>query len=341
MTVAITNAMLICSVGVGVPQAWASTRAGISRKAASGICDKHAEPVVMAFLPEDWFDECPVPIETTRVSARWHRLLFMLAEALRTQLPPAGAPAPFVILSVPIGDASQPNESAIVNTLSAMLALRLDFARTTILYGGRADGFRGLRMAIQLIKANPGATVIVGASDSCWDHRVLANLEKAGRLLTDTMFDGFTPGEGAACLTLSTVGHENTLCLVEAVGLALGPSHIDDEQPDKGETLSNAVEDLRAQFSPTKSALTVFAGFNGEQLWAKEWGVAALRHRDIIDVDPTLEHPSDGYGDLGSATVPALVAMAALALANENRESPAMVFASSDGPDSGCAWLST
>jgi 3-oxoacyl-[acyl-carrier-protein] synthase I len=294
----------------------------------------------MSLLPDDWFAECPVPIEDTRLTARWHRILFMLSQALNPLIADRQTPEPWIIASLPAGDRFAPESSSVCEIVSQMIGISLESKRFSVRYGGRADGFVGIGKAIDLIKENPLDEVIVGAADSFVDHRVLADLEQQGRLLTDGVFDGFTPGEGAAFMRLAANGHKEHICTINSLGFSVGPDHVGDTGPDRCETLANAFGNLRGRFVPQSPALTVFAGFNGEHLWAKEWGVAALRHRDIIDPEPMLEHPADGYGDLGTATATALVVMAAVALANQHRESPALVFASSDGPDSGCAWLS-
>jgi 3-oxoacyl-[acyl-carrier-protein] synthase-1 len=77
----------------------------------------------------------------------------------------------------------------------------------------------------------------------------------------------------------------------------------------------------------------VYASMNGEQHWAKEWGVAQLRSRDAFDPAHVLHHPADCTGDTGAACGPLMVGLAALGMAGGYRRSPCLVYASSDdGP---------
>ena len=48
---------VLCSIGSGTDQAWASARAGIARIGSSHVMDRHFEPIQMGLVPEDALGE--------------------------------------------------------------------------------------------------------------------------------------------------------------------------------------------------------------------------------------------------------------------------------------------
>ena len=47
----------------------------------------------------------------------------------------------------------------------------------------------------------------------------------------------------------------------------------------------------------------VYSSMNGENYFAKEFGVMIIRNRDTIAVDFDVLHPADCFGDIGAAVV--------------------------------------
>ena len=54
---------------------------------------------------------------------------------------------------------------------------------------------------------------------------------------------------------------------------------------------------------------------NGENYFAKEWGVSYIRNRSRFDADHGMHHPADCFGDTGAACGPLMVGLAALGIA--------------------------
>lgn len=75
---------------------------------------------------------------------------------------------------------------------------------------------------------------------------------------------------------------------------------------------------------------------NGEHFWSKEFGVAMVRHFKTRQKDISVVHPADCYGDLGCATSPVLLGLAAMDLWSEFKlckEEPGtnhLIYCSSD-----------
>jgi 3-oxoacyl-[acyl-carrier-protein] synthase-1 len=156
--------------------------------------------------------------------------------------------------------------------------------------------------------------------------------------------DGFIPSEGAAFVVLSTAhgpGDVRMAPVVTAVAGASDPGHLYGSAPARGEGLARALDGLRAQLpAGTPAVACTWAGLNGENFGAKEWGVAQLRHRDLFCASMQIEHPADCYGDLGAATGAMLLALADRTMRSGTRPGPALVWAASDREPVGCAYLS-
>nr|MBA3707732.1 hypothetical protein [Planctomycetota bacterium] len=152
--------------------------------------------------------------------------------------------------------------------------------------------------------------VLAGGVDSGIDADSLVALSRSGRAKSEHAPAGLVAGEGAAVVLIGRGGG----------GLA-EIRQVADDAPD----LTSAIASLMSDGArPTIGH--VYSSMNGERRWAIEWATAATRHRDIFTVDPRLDHPAQAYGDLGAASGPALVALAAL----DRRRGTSLVYASGD-----------
>ena len=75
---------------------------------------------------------------------------------------------------------------------------------------------------------------------------------------------------------------------------------------------------------------SVLCSLNGEQLGAKEWGVAVLRNHAGLDDVPVLVHPADCFGDMGAAMGPVLIGLSAIGMREEYLPGPSLVWCASD-----------
>lgn len=337
----------ICSIGIGVAQVWAAVRAGLSRSAASSIHDRFFEPLTMALLPDDALDAllAGVPEAGPTLTSRQRRMLAMARAALEETLAaaPPSAPCPVFLAWPEETNGASPSVSS-REWLEALLDPfeRLDASASQIFPLGRAAGFHALAAAGEFLRSGRGSQALVLGVDSFCDLRLLAGLDMEGRILSRRVSDSFVPGEGAACVALSSRARKDGLpgTALRGLGVAEDEGHRYAEAPGKGEGLTGAIERLRASMPPPSlPAEVIFAGLNGENFGAKEWGVANLRHRDLFSAQALIEHPADCFGDVGAATAPLLLALADASLLLGHREGPAFVWASSDRAPRGCAWL--
>ena len=199
-----------------------------------------------------------------------------------------------------------------------------------------------LRQAMRWLSEGVCRQVLVGGVDSLVDLYVLANLDREQRVRGDTVSDGLTPSEGAAMLLLTTT-HEAQRrgwpSLAKVLGAAMGqePGHLYADAPYKGEGLAATLAQVFEQVPQTDPVATVYASFNGERYWAREFSVARTRQSARFDASTTMEHPAEVFGDLGAAHGTSMLAMAAHALANDYRRGPCLVYASSDHADRAAA----
>ena len=128
---------------------------------------------------------------------------------------------------------------------------------------------------------------------------------------------------------------------LQGVGLGEEEGHRRSDKPYLGEGLSQAFEELFEK-APRNLGLiqTVFAGFNGEQFGAKEWGVAYARNQERFDETFQVEHPAEYIGDAGAALAPVMMAIGAFGLSQDMWGSPLILWASSDEADRGAALIS-
>jgi 3-oxoacyl-[acyl-carrier-protein] synthase-1 len=167
---------------------------------------------------------------------------------------------------------------------------------------------------------------------------VLGSLDLEGRIRNEINNDGFSPSEGAGFMLLcsaETAQRAGIRPLVQVLGAASGleAGHLYAEDSYLGEGLAAAFASLFAAAPPPAPIATVYASFNGEHYWAREWGVARMRWARYFEADHAMEHPAEVFGDLGAAHGAVMTAMAAQSVRQGVCRSPCLVYASSDHAD--------
>jgi len=340
----------LCSVGLGVRQVYASVKAGIARIAESSVHDRSVEPIRLSLVPDDVLDSLPPELESQSLTPRYRRMIRLASPALRQAaagLPEGQNPLPVSPLPVFLGlpedhQGRKPTEgSALLAAIAGQAGVTVDEKHSQVFPRGRAAALLALDAGIRQLIEGRATSVLVGGVDSFLDLRTLAELDFEQRILGARSSDGFIPGEGAAFVRLTAArAAARGQVVVLATGTARDPGHLYSEQPGRGEGLAQALAKMFAGLrAPAGPIETTYASFNGENWCAKEWGVARLRHSERFSAAGPLEHPADCYGDTGAAAGALLLALAARALAGEDRVGPALVFASSDREDRACALL--
>lgn len=344
MTAIVGASHVLCAIGSGTDQVWASARAGIARIGSSPVEDRYFEPIQMGLVPEPALGPLTPEIDTLPLPARARRILRLAAPSFQAVAAGMTGPVPLYIGLPQLSGDDARWMRHVPAYLQMLTGIAIDRAGSVILPLGRAAGLVALERALHVVTEDPAATVIVGGVDSLFDVDLLVALEREGRILGPTVMDGFIPGEGAAFFRLAGSASDATLprraVAIGAVASVADPGHRYGDAPARGEGLAAALTDLRGRWPGRAAIATTFAGFNGESFDAKLWGVARLRHNDFFADGMAIEHPADKFGDAGAAMGAILVALAARSLTTGSRQGPALVWAASDREARACAVLS-
>lgn len=343
MTAVIGASHVLCSIGSGTEQVWAAARAGIGRIFNSHVMDRAFDPIQMGLVPEDALGELDPDIEKLPLPSRARRMLRLAAPSFQAVAGHVERPVP-VFLGLPeLSDVEAPWLKHLPAYLQKLTGVTVDRERSVVVPKGRASALLALERALELLRAEPSATAVVGGVDTYLDLRLLATLDAEQRILGPRVMDGFIPGEGAAFYALSGEGASNAQdvrsVVVHGAASSVDPGHRYGTEPARGEGLAAALDSLRRQSPPAAPIGTTFAGFNGESFDAKLWGVARLRHHDFFSKEMLIDHPADKFGDAGAAMGAILMTLAAKSLATATRPGPALVWAASDREARACAVL--
>lgn len=331
---------MITSVGAHSKMSCMSVRAGVSGYKTSDISTRNGENITMALIPDDVFSQIKLSEEIDQgqyYNEQYDHIIKMAVIALREVLnnPHIKETVP-LLLAMP--DGAYPFESIpsslILKNLAGQSDLLIDRDQTRSLYAGRAGGLLQVDLAIRYLYEQNKDLVVIGGSDSYIFEPLIAMLDEAGRLLTASNNDGFAPGEGAAFLLLTAdpnkaITRNGHIIAIHAPGISEEPGNILSEEPYKGDGLDESFNNSLANFTGP-SISSIYSSMNGERYWAKEFGVAYIRNQQYILNEFDHQHPADCWGDLGSATGPALVILAANQLFAQSGPGSYLVYSSSD-----------
>ncbi|MDL1968311.1 MAG: hypothetical protein LWW97_07110 [Deltaproteobacteria bacterium] len=337
---AILGIGMMTAVGIGAKQTAASVRAGISRFSETAIHDKRFEPFVMSILP----DEVLPPLEPevdkiVGITARQSRMLRLAAPALQEALEdaPAIENIPLYLgVPEPLPNRPKPVDDPFLEHLSAQSGVHFNVAESKLFPQGHAAGLFAIEEAMQCLASGTSQFVILGGVDTFLDLYLLGSLDMENRILGTNTMDGFIPGEGAGFLLLglpdkSGVLGKEPIAKIQAIGTGYEKGHRYSEEIYQGNGLTEA---FQAMFSSDNGSVgkirTVYAGLNGENFGAKEWGVASMRNRDHFDENFRFEHPVDCFGDPGAALGTIMTGLSAIGIAKKVIDSPCLVWCSSD-----------
>lgn len=325
---------MVTSVGLNAGQTAASVRAGLSGASESAVRDQHFDPMVLCTLPDDALAPLADGIGTTAL--RQTRMLRLGAPALQEALGNIQNTESIPLL-LGVGEkgpeGASPVSSSFIEQLTLQAQRPLLIARSRIIDSGRASGLIAIKEAMALLGSGV-PHVLAGGIDTYLDLRLLATLDREGRILGPRRMDGFIPGEGAAFVLLSkasaSAGETARICNA-ALGYEEG--HIYSDAPYRGDGLAATLAELFDGAGAKPKIASVFAGFNGESFNAKEWGVAFLRNGSRFEERHAMAHPVDCIGDTGAALGPIMVCLAAIGQRKGYVSGPSLIWCASDyGP---------
>src|SRR6266498_2826429 len=288
---------MISAVGLSAAETAASVRAGTARFIETSMLDKRFETFVLAEVPEEGLPDLAEPLAAAGLTAREARMLRLATPALKEclQALPAGASPPALMLALPETETTKPLDGpAFLGWLAQQVGPVFDLKQSAVSLRGRAAGLQGIGRAADLLRSGAARFAIAGGIDTYRDLYVLGTLDMEQRVKSTANLDGFIPGEGAAFLLLASRGAAPGLAALSVVSQAV-------EQLIQGGGVAGSIEE-------------VYSSMNGENHWAKEWGVARIRQNGTFSAEHGMHHPADCCGDTGAACGPLLVGLAALGI---------------------------
>ena len=313
-----------------------------ARRKGMRILDEYknraCKPITMATVPDAALPEFTGELETSEdIDIPIGRMLLMASVALEETMAfyPGKQPLP-LILAGPTAYAGQevPFSHAFIDQLAVQTEIEFDRANSRLIATGRSGVLAGIDIAMKYLNLGTDDYVLVGGVDSYQDHDLLLQLDEQGRIKTEDALDGFIPGEAAGFLLLT-----NKLELAQnfgkfkvslsAPGLANEPGHLYSDETYTGSGLADAMR-LAISHGDGQAIQTVYSGMNGENFWAKEYGVAMLRNKDALAEIVSHEHPVDCFGDIGAAMGAVLIGVAGISMARSGKPQHGLVYCSSD-----------
>lgn len=345
--IVIASAGVVTPIGLSLAETAAAARARVARLHEIDWMDRRFQPFIVGTVPDEGLPDLAPPLAEQPLQFREARMLRLAHVALEEAMAPLQGQRGRVplLLGLPEQHTTQPLQPRkFLERLDQQLPGLLDLGRSLAVPRGRAAGLMALREASTRLQRGDSPYLLVGGVDTLVDLYVLGTLDLQGRVRNEVNSDGFSPSEGAAFLLLcqaSTARNHGLQPLATLLGAAQGqePGHLYADQPYLGEGLAGAFATLLAEAPPPQPIASVYASFNGERYWAREFGVARLRQSASFEPDHQMEHPAECFGDLGSAHGPALAALAAHGLRHGYRPAPCLVYASSDHGDRAASLL--
>lgn len=340
---------MITSVGANTAMTTASINAGISAYNETKYENENGQPLTMALISNDIFhfieEETGLRLDQgRRYNARHDRMTTMAAIAIQEAIASLETDnAVPLIMAQPEYRFDQTNLSSLTENLTTVASPWVNSELCRSLYSGRAGGIEAINIVFDYLYDSHHDYFIVGASDSYLDDGRLRELDQAARLLHLNASNGFAPGEGAGYLVLTrnpalALVNEGNIVVLSQPGIAEEQGHLTSEQPYRGDGLDQAFKKALTAHQQNDIS-TIFCSLNGEHHWAKELGVAQMRNKQAFTEQVTVNHPAEYFGDLGAATAPVLIGLAAENLWSNQQEHKQLVYSSSDSAKRGAIVL--
>lgn len=320
-------------VGLRAPASAAAVRAGICRHALHPtLRDGAGDPLRVALDGRLDPQQRGTP-----------RLVALAASALRECLGPL-APLGSVPLSLWVGlpeerpGFTQADGDGITGALGAELQRSARPEEVTSVPLGHAAGLVALALALRALDAGHAQACVVGGVDGYLHAATLDWLDESGRLATGTSRGGLVPGEAASFVVVTTsatarVWRLPALVSIGAVATAVEPNTLASGRVCTGQALTAAIASATLGLRlPQEKIATTYCDLNGERHRTEEFLYVPLRlPAPFVDAN-RYEAPADAWGDVGAASGPLqLVLAAASGLRGHARGPHVLAWASSDG----------
>jgi 3-oxoacyl-[acyl-carrier-protein] synthase-1 len=325
---------MITPLGPNVATTVAAVNAGISASTLSEYDTDDGEPITMARVPDEVFEHIKYEFEEGNnvFNHRDGRMIRMAIAALRESVAAVNTlDATPLIMAVPADQIQDKGYTPFIPALARNLKPWIELPLTRRISTGRAASIEAIHFAFQYLMNQPQDYILILGVDSYDDDTVINQYKN--RLLSRSSADSFAPGEGACALLLTrhierAEQKNGSVIALNPPSMAEEDGHLFSDKPYRGDGLDRAFKGALTSH-PTNSIQSIYSSMNGENHWAKEYGVAYLRNKEKFIEKIKIDHPADCYGDLGVATSAALIIAAAKNLQRTNT-TKSLVYSSSD-----------
>lgn len=327
---------MVTPVGGNVAMTAAAVEVGISAYKSSNFTTANDEKITMARVPDEMIGVFQGEIDYgSRFNPRHDRVIriaiLALQQACKQHTTEYAVP---LLLAMPEIKTDSDGLSSFVENLANNLQPWIDPSISRSIHSGRASGIEAIDFAFKYLHGPQYPYILIGGSDSHEDSSRLMPLDKDKRLLTLGAADAFAPGEAAGFLLLTpqielAQQRNGKVIAISTPGIADETGHLFSETPYLGNGLNEAFKKALIN-QPENTIHSIYSSMNGENHWAKEFGVAQIRNRKFFHDHVRIQHPADCYGDLGSATATTLIALAAEHLFKNSKAQAHLVYSSSD-----------
>jgi 3-oxoacyl-[acyl-carrier-protein] synthase I len=304
------------AIGANAPSAAAAVRAGITGfHEHPFMIDKAGEKMIVARVPVLSADaDIADRVSTLALSAAREALTPLLHGSSDTSL------AMPVILGLPSQRPGKVhNNGEILAGNMQELDGRFRLTGLSTFASGHSAGLMALGAGCEEIEAGHSEFCLVGGVDSYLEAETLEWLDETEQLHSEANTWGFTPGEGAGfCLVCSQSAAERRrlepLGWVLEVSTAMEQNLIRTDTVCVGQGLSQAVKQVLPVLpSPDGKISQTICDMNGERYRADELAFTICRTSErFVDATDFLS-PADCWGDVGAASGPLFVGLAAAA----------------------------
>jgi len=316
---AIVNAGLVTSVGLSTEAACAAIRASIAN---------HTETRFMGAEGE-WILGAQVPLPTAwRGRAKLVKMLRLaIDECLASRT--SGGSIPLLLC---VAETDRPGrieglDDRLFSEIEQELGIVFHREYSGIVAEGRTGVAVALERARRLLFERSFPDVLIAASDSLLVGATLADLLSRRRLLTPRNSNGFVPGEAAGAILVSRDPGPGPHLRCTGLGFAREAASVDAEEPLRGDGLTQAIKLALADAGCEMHDLDFRITDNsGEQYYFKEASLALSRtlrrRKERFDI----WHPAECVGEVGAASVFAVLAVALVACRKAYALGPNILF---------------
>ena len=245
---------------------------------------------------------------------------------------------PLILAAPGPPDLSPGDANELLRRLAAESALRIDPALSRVIPRGRDAVPLALAEARKLLGSRRVSACLVAGVDSLIGSECVARLSAGRRVRDSSNPDGFTPGEAAACLILTSDRSRRPAARLAGLGLSEEPGSWSGDPPVTGKGLSQAIASALGEAGVDAATLGYIAhDVSGEHAAFEELSLALGRLPPRDSEAAKTWGPATCVGEVGAAAGFVSLAMLAFYIEKSVLTRPGLASFISEGRVRGAA----